>query len=98
MSPETGFDQRGTYTEALLLSVDRLSCDESQKTLLRRIIKSNGVCDVVRSDGRREHGTVIGIADGRIAVAVKDGPEQKRTVKNPRLETFMSWQETSGNP
>lgn len=98
MSTETSREIHDPYQKDLLRSVEKLSCLEDQKVLLRRIIRSDRSCRVIRSDGRQERGKIIGIdPEGRIGVAVKDTDENHTTTKWPRLETFMSWQEPSEN-
>lgn len=78
------------------MSVEGLTCTEEEKNVFRRIIESDRTCDVVRSDGRRERGIVMDIEqDGRIVVAVKGSDGEHMTTKRPRVETFLSWQETT---
>lgn len=79
------------------MSVEGLSCTEEVKKVLRRIITSDRSCDVVRSDGRRERWIMFGIdlEEGRIGVTGIEADKKQSITKWPRVETFMSWQETN---
>lgn len=88
-------DRRDPHEEGLLLSVERLTCPDEQKDLLRRLIRSDRGCDVVRSDGQQDRGKILEIGqDGRLSIAVKD-ESGRMLIKRPRIETFMGWQKAS---
>lgn len=87
-------EMRDPYVEALLTSLDDLTIPEGEKEVIRTIIRSGRECDVVRSDNRRERGTMVGIGrDGRIEIVVEGEDGKNPLIKRPRIGTFLSWQQ-----
>jgi hypothetical protein len=99
MSPDVGMGEQmgelGQSPEAIKAALEMTTFTPDQKALIQRIAQSDRSCDVVRSDGSRQKGYLLGIVDGKVGVSVIDPESGQVIIKDPRLTTFESWQKGS---